>query len=333
VVGGAGLILHTTTSGASWETESSGGAGELDHIVVVDTLGGWIAGFGGVILHNDFGPGVLTDTLSLSTGWNILSLPLSVADNQKSSLFPDAVSRAFLYDNGSGYRSTDTLTPGRGYWVKFSAAEQVPVTGQSIDALTVNLTAGWNLVGGISSDVPVNSIVQNPPGSVSSPPFGYSGTYYVATTIQHGVGYWIRTSQACQLTFQSGFHSAVARKYQIDVNSLRADELPPPPPGGFPPPASAAQLPGRFMLEQNYPNPFNPSTELSFDVRDVSRVTLRIYDLLGREVATLVDGVREPGRYSAAWDASRMPGGIYFAKMTAAGGEQYEATRKLVLLR
>jgi hypothetical protein len=90
-------------------------------------------------------------------------------------------------------------------------------------------------------------------------------------------------------------------------------------------------LPGfTFQLLQNYPNPFNPTTSISYELPALSRVTLKVYDLLGRETATLVDEVKHPGRYAARWDASDVATGVYFYRLKADG---LVATRKVLLVR
>jgi hypothetical protein len=92
----------------------------------------------------------------------------------------------------------------------------------------------------------------------------------------------------------------------------------------------AKELPTSFALMQNYPNPFNPSTAIGFQVTAYSHVRLSIYDLLGREVATLVNEVKAPGEHSVAWDARGMATGVYFYKLQAGNFAQ---TKKLLLLR
>jgi len=79
--------------------------------------------------------------------------------------------------------------------------------------------------------------------------------------------------------------------------------------------SSNSSMPQQMQLFQNYPNPFNPSTTIEFVVEKFSYTSLRIYDILGREVATLVDGIKEPGRYSVAFEGSKLSSGIYFVRM------------------
>lgn len=94
----------------------------------------------------------------------------------------------------------------------------------------------------------------------------------------------------------------------------------------------SAGVPTEFTLLQNYPNPFNPSTLIRYTIplSRPGRVTLRIYDLLGREVQTLVDEAAEAGEYSAAWNGSGFSTGMYTYRLTS--GEQI-ISRKMLLVR
>jgi hypothetical protein len=83
-------------------------------------------------------------------------------------------------------------------------------------------------------------------------------------------------------------------------------------------------------LEQNYPNPFNPTTHIDFTLSSTSFTSLKVYDVLGREIATLVDEVKRPGNYSATFDSSHFPSGVYFYRLTTSG---YVLTRKMLLIR
>jgi hypothetical protein len=89
-------------------------------------------------------------------------------------------------------------------------------------------------------------------------------------------------------------------------------------------------VPVQFGLSQNYPNPFNPSTTIEFDIARPSRVRLVVFDVLGKVVARLVDGARDPGRYSVRFDGSGIPSGVYFCRLDADGFSQ---VRKLMVLK
>ncbi|MGD0339701.1 MAG: T9SS type A sorting domain-containing protein [Bacteroidota bacterium] len=95
-------------------------------------------------------------------------------------------------------------------------------------------------------------------------------------------------------------------------------------------PLSSSELPSKFNLAQNYPNPFNPSTTISFNLPSKSFVSLKVFDALGREVATIVSEELSAGSYTRQWNAAGIPSGIYFYRLQAGN---YTETKKLVLLR
>jgi hypothetical protein len=89
-------------------------------------------------------------------------------------------------------------------------------------------------------------------------------------------------------------------------------------------------VPLEYSLSQNYPNPFNPATKIEFSIAKSGLVSLKVYDLLGREMATLVNEVKAPGTYTLRWDAGSMQSGVYFYRLTAG---DFSKSRKLILLR
>jgi len=91
-----------------------------------------------------------------------------------------------------------------------------------------------------------------------------------------------------------------------------------------------SQLPKEFALQQNYPNPFNPTTTISFSIPENQNVELKVYDLLGNEVANLVNEYKSAGSYSVNFNASNLASGIYFYKLKAGNFQQ---TKKLILLK
>ncbi len=90
------------------------------------------------------------------------------------------------------------------------------------------------------------------------------------------------------------------------------------------------QIPSKHVLKQNFPNPFNPTTQIRFEIPVSGLVTLKIFDVLGREVATLVNERKSPGTYDVEWNASTMPSGVYFYRLQAG---KYAETKKLLLLK
>ncbi len=97
------------------------------------------------------------------------------------------------------------------------------------------------------------------------------------------------------------------------------------------------ELPLRYALYQNFPNPFNPVTKIKFDIQKASLVNIRVFDILGREVRTLVNQNLSPGKYSTNFDASNLPGGAYFYKIEVrqAGSVtgDFTDTKKMVLVK
>jgi M6 family metalloprotease-like protein len=104
--------------------------------------------------------------------------------------------------------------------------------------------------------------------------------------------------------------------------------------GGYPDKISVdspnSEKPTEYSLMQNYPNPFNPTTTISYSVPKNGLVTLKVYDILGKEVAELVNETKETGNYSVTFNASELPSGIYFYTLTSGN---FMATKKLILLK
>lgn len=91
-----------------------------------------------------------------------------------------------------------------------------------------------------------------------------------------------------------------------------------------------SDVPTTFSLSQNYPNPFNPTTVIEFRVKSPELTTLRVFDVLGREVATLVNEVKSPGWHQVEFDASRVASGVYLYRLESGG---FSAARKLIVVR
>lgn len=302
-----------------WDGEASGNA--LTIVVTMDTNKSISAIFG-------------TATYALTAGWNMVSVPNSEPNFSKSTLFPQATSNAFAYYGG--YKSRDTLANGVGYWIKYGSASTQAFGGvpRLIDTIEVN--EKWNLIGGISTPVKVSTIGSIPGSLTLSGFYGYIGkAYTLVDTLKPGCGYWVKASEAGRIILSvSGSALPIASRIRVVADG----EMPPDVPGTS---ATVAAVPTSFALQQNYPNPFNPSSEIRFELPEVSEVRLIVYDILGNEVAILVEGPMEAGAHRIQWlgtssSGSSLSSGVYYLRLIAgksAGGEAFSSMRKMMLLR
>ncbi len=272
-------------------------------------------------------PGTLQ--ISVANNWNMVSTPVDSTDGRRTVLFPTAASNAYLF-SGAAYLQKDTLVHGYGYWLKFGADQNISVPGALVNQDTVDLQTGWNMIGSVGSRIAASSISSIPGGLVTSPFYGYtSGAYFNADSIMPGQAYWVKVSAPAQLVLSST--GGAAPKSHIRI--VPTEELPPPPPASA---VAATLLPTAYALHQNYPNPFNPSTEIRYELPAASRVSVKIFNLLGEEVASLVDEEEAAGSRSVRWNAA-VPSGIYFCQMEATGLEggrtSFHEVRKMMLLK
>ncbi len=136
----------------------------------------------------------ITLASSVTSGWNIVSVPVRTSDMLYSTLFPGVASQAYTYSNG--YVSIAMLSNGTGYWMKFNSNSNFNFTGYPWSPENMIVSPGWNLIGPFDENIPISSILSNPSGIVNSNYFGYTGGYYNPDTLEIGRGYWIRTTMA-----------------------------------------------------------------------------------------------------------------------------------------
>jgi hypothetical protein len=94
--------------------------------------------------------------------------------------------------------------------------------------------------------------------------------------------------------------------------------------------AESRTLARSWALHQNYPNPFNPGTTITYQLSAIHHASLKVYDVLGREVATLVNEVQQPGVHTVTWVASNQSSGIYFYRLVAG---PFAQTKKSILMK
>ncbi len=264
-----------------------------------------------------------TNQYAVDAAWNMLSVPLTVTDYSKTVLFPTATSSAFTYEGS--YVIKSTLANGEGYWLRFGGAQSVTMTGFLRDRDTVNVNAGWNMIGSISSAVDVGSISSIPAGIVTTQFFGYTNGYTVSPTIEPGKAYWVKVDQDGKLVLSSASMQTGADRIQIVPTS----ERPPAPPGDELADGGSG-IPAHYGLNQNYPNPFNPSTVIRYELPAAGQVMLKVYNLLGQEVATLVNRREAAGYKAVTVSMNNLPSGIYVYRITAG---TFSATKKMILMK
>jgi hypothetical protein len=317
-----------------------------------------------------FGDDVERDTLSLTGGWNLiggLSLPLSV--KSASTLPPSQISsRFFGYQNG--YTVADSLRPMHAYWVKVKTdcslilftpgapAKTAPGTSvlAHLGRVVLKDASGseQSLYFGSRNDINMAEfeLPPRPPDGVFDARFS---TQRMLDVVDRGA---VRetpillSSAAYPMTIRWSLDAkeGIAASIVLDgravpiegsgeikvaqpLSSIRLRMA-----GG----SRASDLPKAFALMQNYPNPFNPSTTIRYDLPVESNVSLKIYNMMGQEVRTLVKEVRGAGSAEAVWNSLNDEGtavssGVYFYRIHAAGvadpSKTYIRVRKMMLLR
>ncbi|MBI3193797.1 MAG: carboxypeptidase regulatory-like domain-containing protein [Ignavibacteriae bacterium] len=388
------------------------------------------------------GTGNALGIMSIQRGWNLVSLPVTVVDAQRTAVFPDANSAAFHFTSVAGYQSTESLVNGTGYWVKFPLTAIMQVGGTERANEIVSLNAGWNLIGSVSHPVETSSLVTSPEGILSANIWEYQRGYQMSQYIQPGKGYWVYASangtvtmngvsatpksfgaisssfaKNNSLTFRDADGNSGTLYFGSSLNNADATmtQMPPVPPtdafdvrfasnrfaevhssklstmkefaitlnalkapvsiewnineagftyslkneNGKPVATSNGNkklvlnnvsggttrlvlgvqgqtTPQEFSLHQNYPNPFNPTTNFGFRIANFGLVTLKVYNLLGQEITTLMNNVgMEAGEYSVPFDASYLTSGIYFYRVTVqeTSGQEFSAMKKMTLIR
>ncbi len=268
-----------------------------------------------------------TFLVSAEASWNLISLPGNVPDQNAAAVFPGAMTPFYGYD--SGYSERTTLLYGRGYWVRLQPSTRIAVAGTIRPLDTIDVAAGWNLVGSISLPVAVSSIGTIPAGLASSPVFGYAGTFRTVDTLLPGKGYWIRMHAAGKLVMDPTQPFTAASGLRVTTDHPE----PPLPPGGGPVsdgPGADTPVPVQYRLWQNYPNPFNPSTSITFELPTGSEVRLEVFNTAGERLALPLNGYRPAGAHTVVWHAGSYTSGVYYYRLLAGS---FNATGRMLLLK
>jgi photosystem II stability/assembly factor-like uncharacterized protein len=138
--------------------------------------------------------------IPVAAGWNMISLPVIPQDFTESKLFPGALSPLFAFSSLMGYNYGAPLQTGTGYWVRYAAPRDLIITGDSLAIQQITVSAGWNLIGSITTPISASSIGSMPPGIISGNLFTYNNGYTIADSLQPGRAYWLRTTASGTIT-------------------------------------------------------------------------------------------------------------------------------------
>lgn len=156
-------------------------------------------------------------SISLAEGWNMISNPVTVANDSVRVLYPTSAFN-YAYSFNGAYVQDYTMENGTGYWEKFSSAITQHLTGMPILRDTLNVLSGWNMVGTISNPVDTGTIVSVPPSLRGSLWYGYNGAYFVAPLLIPGQAYWVKANSAGQFVLAQALLARVANVQLSGVN-------------------------------------------------------------------------------------------------------------------
>jgi hypothetical protein len=293
-------------------------------------------------------------------GWNIIgSISEKVPINSNVCLHPAEnrfESLKYIYQNG--YIQVDSIYPGMGHWVKVSMTGSVEVNENAIlcdygtfvaeeeldhfiivdseekrqDLYVANLSLNPSLEGvdlsmpppfpGAAFDarfeageyikavIPDSNAVEL---VINIETEAYPVTVSWELNPENGIEYSISTQGLGKM----GSNTMTLTEGKLRMNAFVSD-------------MSKIELPTIYSLEPNYPNPFNPTTVIKYSIPEASEVTLSVYDILGREVATLVNEKKEPGYYQVTFNAENLASGIYIYRLVT---KNYTKSQKMLLVK
>jgi hypothetical protein len=297
--------------------------------------------------------------INVTAGWNVIGVyqtPLSINSNITSP--PNIISSyAYGYDISSGFYSTYTLQPGRGYFIKFNSAGKIVFNStlnkevqveNYIDKFSDKIIFTDNLNRTKTLYITNNKTDLN---YFELPPIPFpdifdirfSSNRFVETPegrkeiIMQAVEFPVRiklTNPSLRLTDENGnsLYNYVNSDGEIVIDNSSLKKI-------F---ITGEIVPSEVSLEQNYPNPFNPSTKIRYAISSREFVQLKVFDLLGNEVATLVNEEKPAGRYEVEFTVGngnisnssflnkQITSGIYFYKLTAG---EFSSVKKMILIK
>jgi hypothetical protein len=374
------LLQLFPTSSFTYAFEFIPGSGYAQRQVLVNGVGYW-AKFPAATTQYLGGIRRSMDTVEVASGWNMIGMISSPVDTGLVVSDPVGLRSSNWYAYNGGYTAPAQLVPGKAYWVKASAAGKFIISAPGLTSLartrenridplasftSVTISDGrgssQTLYIGCDEDIPSGvSMFELPP---PAPEGGFDArfespeggtmlkTYAKATSTSVDIPVTIR-ADAFPLVVSWNVRGGSA---SFGINDGVGGKLFRPATmageGALPiinnkvtrlilRVSKAPEFPSSFALMQNYPNPFNPSTTVKIALPMQSRVTLRVFNMLGQLVADVASGTYDEGYHSFTWsgrtgDGTPAGSGVYFCKFEASsmtGGESFSQVRKMVLMK
>ncbi len=342
--------LHSLFPNASPEAFSYDGSGYRLNDSLQPSIGYWVnvPDSGRIAVTGTLR---IRDTLQLSPGWNLIGMISDTIPVMAVVTNPPGILGSSFFGYSGSYTVVQSLTAGSGYWIKANEAgvlilQAGPATKPSSFVLsgmenartmTVADALGKKATLYVSTgDPPLNNAIPPPPPDGAFD-VRYGSGHMVesisdtrpgaVSILVSGASYPLSISWEGTGGTRSGFLVVNGRSFPLaDQGSVSVPE------GARIGLATAAPrtLPAAFSLGQNFPNPFNPTTVIRYGLPAEGRVILRVFNLLGEEVARPVDAVQSAGYHTVAFDAGRLPSGVYVYRLTAGS---FTEARKMVVIR
>ncbi|NOS86392.1 MAG: T9SS type A sorting domain-containing protein [Ignavibacteria bacterium] len=300
ICGQGGTILKSTNNGLSWNQLTSGVSVNLNSVFFADENTGYCTGGNVVIKSTNGGQ-------NWSVKFTVTSSPSDLLSTYFTSNLNGYVTGIHIHPTPPHFQVTYILKTSNGgeNWLIHYEPDHGAERNGSNSVFFVNENTGYVTSGGMI----LRTIDNGNNWVILKPVTSFDRIYSIFFTSQY-IGYAVGTNGTILKTIDMG-----GPILNLTGNSTN--------------------IPNFLSLSQNYPNPFNPQTKIKFavpsNVKDqTTNVKLVIYDLLGREVTTLVNEELKPGTYEADWDASNYSSGVYFYKLIAG---DFVETKKMILMK
>jgi len=316
-----GYMARSTNGGDSWSQVTSPTTMQINGISFVDANTGFITGYSGLLMK----------TVNGGLNWSISWLPYTMLDihmfNATTGIVCGSGGNILKTTDGGATWTPRYTNPPQSFdlnGMSFLNANTGIIVGNSGTILkTTNAGNTWKLADTVH--LTYNSLFRvSYPAANRITCVGGAGTVLTSTD---GGNSWTQqyagtTAILYAVHFRDANNGCAVGEGGVIITTTNGGSV-------FVNPIST-EVPDKYSLKQNYPNPFNPVTKIRFDVKKDEMVSLKVYDMLGKEVVTLVNNRLKPGTYETTYNGTREKSGVYFYRLMT---ESYSETKKMILVK